>query len=317
MSQGLFQFDLWNEKPKSGRWDWDSLRKEIVKHGMRNSLLVGPMPTASTSQILGNTESFEIAKSNVFVRRTQSGEFIVSRASLVKDLQAAGLWSPTMSNLLIAQRGKVQQIPQIPSELKALYKVNSEIPIKLQIDRGIARAKFIDQSQSMNEEVADPTLKKLTAMHFYSWKKGAKTLVYYTHRADPAVNAIAFTVDKTLLAQTIGSAANTGAEDTDEENDEEPDLDVKDQKTDSMTFAADVAAAVYSSASMFPDLKLNAASAAAIAGATAATAAALADIAPACATIVAAAPGDLKAALAALAAAQDKVDAVQCVSCSG
>tara|TARA_R110002072_G_scaffold64203_7_gene159899 strand:+ start:62449 stop:64809 length:2361 start_codon:yes stop_codon:yes gene_type:complete len=193
ISQGLFQFDLWNVKPTGKNWDWAKLKKEVKKHGVRNSLLVAPMPTASTSQILGNNECFEPITSNIYVRRVLSGEFAVVNKALVNDLVEAGLWNDEMRNSIIAQNGSVQGIESIPEEIKALYKTVWEIKQKSVIDMSAGRAPYIDQGQSLNVHMQEPNFGKLSSMHFYAWKSGLKTGMYYL-RTRAAVNAVQFTV---------------------------------------------------------------------------------------------------------------------------
>jgi len=197
LSEGKFQFDLWQVVP-SDRWDWEKLRQEVMTHGARNSLLLAPMPTASTSQILGNNECFEPYTSNIYNRRVLSGEFVVVNKFLLKDLIELGLWNPTMKNKLIAENGSVQNIPEIPTELKELYKTVWEIKQKTIIDMAAERGAFICQSQSLNLFIAEPNLAKLTSMHFHAWKSGLKTGMYYL-RTKAAVDAIKFTVDTQLL----------------------------------------------------------------------------------------------------------------------
>lgn len=197
LSEGKFQFDLWQVVP-SDRWDWEKLRQEVMTHGVRNSLLLAPMPTASTSQILGNNECFEPYTSNIYNRRVLSGEFVVVNKFLLKDLIELGLWNPTMKNKLIAENGSVQNIPEIPTELKELYKTVWEIKQKTIIDMAAERGAFICQSQSLNLFMAEPNLAKLTSMHFHAWKRGLKTGMYYL-RTKAAVDAIKFTVDTQLL----------------------------------------------------------------------------------------------------------------------
>lgn len=195
VSKGIFQFDMWGVTPGSGRWDWDSLKKEVKKNGLRNSLLVAPMPTASTSQILGNNECFEPYTSNIYTRRTLSGEFIVVNKHLMKDLITLGLWDESMKNRLIAANGSVQGIPEIPQNIKDIYKTVWEISQKAIIDMAADRGAYICQSQSMNVHIQDPNFGKLTSMHFYAWKKGLKTGMYYL-RSKAAASAIQFTVEK-------------------------------------------------------------------------------------------------------------------------
>ena len=232
MSKGQLQYDMWGVTPTS-LWDWAALKSDIAKYGVRNSLLVAPMPTASTAQvltwnmvmllhhhsiqILGNNESIEPFTSNIYARRVLSGEFQVVNKHLLKDLVERGLWTDSMKNQLIAENGSVQRIAGtfmnrvnkrwqlttfvagIPDDLKALYKTVWEISQKSLIDMAADRGAFIDQSQSFNVHVAQPNFAKMTSMHFYAWKKGLKTGMYYL-RTRPAADAIKFTVDQTQLA---------------------------------------------------------------------------------------------------------------------
>ncbi|MFN8297027.1 MAG: ribonucleoside-diphosphate reductase subunit alpha [Chitinophagales bacterium] len=193
ISEGKFQFDLWNVTP-TNRWDWETLRKEIMEHGVRNSLLVAPMPTASTSQILGNNECFEPYTSNIYTRRVLSGQFMVVNKHLLRDLIDLGLWSEEMKNAIIANNGSIQSIDGIPQEIKDLYKTAWEIKQRSIIDMAADRGAFIDQSQSLNLFMESPNYKKLTSAHFYAWEKGLKTGMYYL-RSRPAVDPIKFTVD--------------------------------------------------------------------------------------------------------------------------
>lgn len=197
-SKGIFQFDMWGVTPNSGRWDWNKLKNEVKKNGLRNSLLLAPMPTASTSQILGNNECFEPYTSNIYTRRVLSGEFIVVNKHLLRDLVEMGLWSEDMKNKLIAANGSVQMIPEIPQHLKDLYKTAWEISQKAIIEMAADRGAFICQSQSLNIHMQDPNFGKLTSMHFYAWKKGLKTGMYYL-RTKAAADAIKFTLDKESL----------------------------------------------------------------------------------------------------------------------
>lgn len=194
-SKGILQFDMWNTTPESGRWDWDGLKKKIKDVGLRNSLLLAPMPTASTSQILGNTESFEPLSNNMYVRRTQAGEFMVVNEYLVRDLMKRRLWSEHMKDQIVANYGSIQSIDDIPDDVKKLYKTVWEIKMKTMIDMAAARGAYIDQSQSFNGYMAEPTPNKLTSMHFYAFKKGLKTGMYYL-RMDPPTNADQVTVTK-------------------------------------------------------------------------------------------------------------------------
>jgi ribonucleoside-diphosphate reductase alpha chain len=201
LSQGKFQFDLWGVTPDSGRWDWESLRAEVVKHGARNSLLVAPMPTASTAQILGNNESFEPYTSNIYVRRVLSGEFMVVNKHLLKDLVALGLWNDAMKQEIIAANGSVQGIARIPQHIKDLYKTVWEISQRRIIDQAADRGAYICQSQSLNLHVQNVNFGKLTSMHFHAWKRGLKTGMYYL-RTKAAADAIKFTVEK-QAAETL------------------------------------------------------------------------------------------------------------------
>ena len=193
-SQGILQFDLWGMNEHSGRWDWDSLKAEIMDKGMRNSLLVAPMPTASTSQILGNNECFEAFTSNLYVRRTLSGEFIVLNKHLVNDLIAAGLWSMELKDEILRHKGSIQAINGIPDNIKELYKTTWEIKQKHVLDMAADRGAYIDQSQSMNIHMIDANAAKVSSMHFYGWKSGLKTGMYYL-RTKAAADAIQFTVE--------------------------------------------------------------------------------------------------------------------------
>ncbi len=200
VSKGIFQFDMWGVTPSSGRWGWDKLKQEVKQHGVRNSLLVAPMPTASTSQILGNNECFEPYTSNVYTRRTLSGDFIVANKHLMKDLIDLGLWSETMRQKLISTNGSVQAIPEIPQNIKDIYKTVWEISQKAIIDMSAERGAYICQSQSLNIHLTDPNFGKLTSMHFYAWKKGLKTGMYYL-RSTAAADAIKFTLDKAAIKE--------------------------------------------------------------------------------------------------------------------
>ncbi len=201
-SQGIFQFDLWNVTPKSNRYDWVSLKEKVKKFGLRNSLLVAPMPTASTSQILGNNECFEPYTSNIYTRRTLSGEFIIVNKHLMKDLIELGLWNDSMRNRLISTNGSVQSVPGIPQHIKDIYKTVWEISQKIIIDMAADRGAYICQSQSMNIFMQDPNFGKLTSMHFYAWKKGLKTGMYYL-RSQAATSAIKFTLDKSSFEPKV------------------------------------------------------------------------------------------------------------------
>ncbi|WP_210462240.1 ribonucleoside-diphosphate reductase subunit alpha [Rufibacter roseolus] len=206
ISRGIFQFDMWGVTPESGRWDWEALRQEVVEHGVRNSLLVAPMPTASTSQILGNNEGFEPYTSNIYVRRVLSGEFMVVNKHLLNDLIALGLWNDQMKNAIIAANGSVQGISNIPQNIKDLYKTVWEISQRTIIDMSADRGAYICQSQSLNLHVSNVNFGKLTSMHFHSWKKGLKTGMYYL-RTKAAADAIKFTVEK-QAAETLAPMYN-------------------------------------------------------------------------------------------------------------
>lgn len=211
VSKGIFQYDMWNVTP-SDLWDWAALKEKVAKHGIRNSLLLAPMPTASTAQILGNNEAIEAYTSNIYSRRVLSGEFQIVNHHLLGDLTERGLWNDDMKNEIISNNGSIQNVDNIPSELKALYKTVWEISQKVVIEMAADRGAFIDQSQSLNIHIAEPNYGKLTSMHFYAWKQGLKTGMYYL-RTKPAASAIKFTVDKTRLQQTTktnGTAETNG-----------------------------------------------------------------------------------------------------------
>jgi ribonucleoside-diphosphate reductase alpha subunit len=192
VSKGILQYDMWNIKPSS-RWDWKDLKEEIAQYGIRNSLLVALMPTASTAQILGNSECFEPYTSNLYTRRVLSGEFIVVNKYLMKDLVKIGLWDEQMKQRSLAANGSIQNIQEIPEELKQLYKTAWEIKQRTILDMAADRAPFICQSQSLNLFIDQPTFNKLSSMHFYGWKKGLKTGMYYL-RTQAAAEPIKFTV---------------------------------------------------------------------------------------------------------------------------
>jgi ribonucleotide reductase alpha subunit len=175
LSQGKFQFDLWGKKPASSRYDWDKLRQDVITYGARNSLLVAPMPTASTSQILGNNESFEPYTSNVYTRRVLAGEFVCINPHLVKDLIEIDMWTSDVKNSLMAHNGSIQNIRGIPNHIKMLYKTVWEIPQRVMINLAIGRSPYICQSQSLNLYMGEPNFSKMTSMHFYGWKNGLKT----------------------------------------------------------------------------------------------------------------------------------------------
>lgn len=192
-SQGLLQFDLWNQKPKSGRWDWDKLKAEIKSYGLTNSLFLAVMPTASTAQILGNNEAAEPFTYNMYTRRVLAGEFTLVNKYLQRDLIKLGLWNEQMCQYLISNRGSIQNCPDIPDNLKKLYKGAFEISQKIIINMAADRGKYIDQSQSMNIFLSTPTPEKLTSMHIYGWEKGLKTGMYYLRR-EPIKRTQAFTI---------------------------------------------------------------------------------------------------------------------------
>ncbi|RYY59328.1 MAG: ribonucleoside-diphosphate reductase subunit alpha, partial [Chitinophagaceae bacterium] len=194
VSKGVFQFDMWGVEP-SMRWDWYTLKAEVIKHGVRNSLLVAPMPTASTSQILGNNECFEPYTSNIYVRRVLSGEFVIVNKHLLKDLVELNLWNDDMKNQIMSHNGSIQKIDAIPDPIKEIYKTVWEIKQRAIIDMAADRGAYICQSQSLNLFVDQPTTGKLTSMHFYGWKKGLKTGMYYL-RTKAATQAVQFTVEK-------------------------------------------------------------------------------------------------------------------------
>lgn len=194
VSEGILQYDMWGVTP-SKRWDWDELKAKIAKHGIRNSLLLAPMPTASTSQILGNNECFEPYTSNIYTRRTLSGEHIVVNKHLLHDLIGLGLWNNSMKQRLMAANGSVQNIPEIPDHIKDLYKTAYELSQKVIIDMSADRGAFICQSQSLNLFVENPNYGKLSSMHFYGWQRGLKTGMYYL-RSKAAVDPIKFTISK-------------------------------------------------------------------------------------------------------------------------
>jgi len=204
ISQGEFQFNLWGLKDSdlSGRWDWESLRKEVLKHGVRNSLLVAPMPTASTSQILGNNEAFEPYTSNIYTRRTLSGEFIVVNKHLLEDLVNLGIWNDNLKQEIMRHNGSVQNIDAIPADIKELYKTVWEMSMKDILDMSRQRGYFIDQSQSLNLFMENANFAKLTSMHFYAWQSGLKTGMYYL-RTKSAVDAIKFTLNNDKKAEPV------------------------------------------------------------------------------------------------------------------
>jgi len=207
LSKGMFQFDLWGVTP-SNRWDWDSLRERVKKVGVRNSLLVAPMPTASTSQILGNNECFEPYTSNLYTRRTLAGEHIVVNKHLMRDLVRLGLWDEEMREAIMAANGSVQGIEDIPKEVREVYKTAYEISQKVIIDMSADRGAFICQSQSLNVFMEAPTFAKLSSMHFYAWQKGLKTGMYYL-RSKAATDPIKFTLSKKHQQKFVQNAKST------------------------------------------------------------------------------------------------------------
>merc|ERR1712051_350874 len=206
-SKGKLQFDLWNRTPQSGRWDWIALKSKIALHGLRNSLLVAPMPTASTAQILGNNESFEPYTQNLYVRRVLSGEFVQVNRHLLHDLVKRKLWSEDLRMQLIAHNGSVQNL-DLPGDIKELYKTVWEVKQRIVLDMAADRGAYIDQSQSLNIHMVDATTAKLSSMHFHGWQLGLKTGMYYL-RTKAAADAIKFTVevDRMRKAATDGSSA--------------------------------------------------------------------------------------------------------------
>jgi len=208
-SKGQLQFDLWGKTAHSGRWDWDSLKARIVKHGMRNSLLVAPMPTASTAQILGNNESFEPYTQNLYVRRVLSGEFVSVNRHLLKDLVERKLWTEDLRMQLIAHNGSVQNL-DLPADLRELYKTVWEIKQRIVLDMAADRGAYIDQSQSLNIHMVDATTAKLSSMHFHGWQLGLKTGMYYL-RTKAAADAIKFTVEVDKMRKGAGEGAKEDA----------------------------------------------------------------------------------------------------------
>merc|ERR1712165_353621 len=207
--KGQLQFDLWGSTPKSGRWDWAALKEKISRHGLRNSLLVAPMPTASTAQILGNNESFEPYTQNLYVRRTLSGEFVQVNRHLLRDLVTRKMWTEDLRMQLIAHNGSVQQL-DLPADLRELYKTVWEIKQRIVLDMAADRGAYIDQSQSLNIHMVDASTAKLSSMHFHGWQLGLKTGMYYL-RTKAAADAIKFTVEvdkmrKASMASTESDA---------------------------------------------------------------------------------------------------------------
>jgi ribonucleoside-diphosphate reductase alpha chain len=207
VSKGIFQYDMWNVTP-SNRWEWDVLKEEVKKYGVRNSLLLAPMPTASTAQILGNNECFEPYTSNIYTRRVLSGEFIIVNKHLLRDLVKLGVWNDDIKNKLMAANGSVQNIDEIPDNIKALYKTAWEISQKTIIEMAADRGAYICQSQSLNVFMENANFAKLTSMHFYGWKLGLKTGMYYL-RTKAATDAIKFTLDKSSMEKPVAQEAKT------------------------------------------------------------------------------------------------------------
>jgi len=208
VSKGIFQFDMWGVVPGSERWNWTKLKRDVKKHGVRNSLLLAPMPTASTSQILGNNECFEPYTSNIYTRRVLSGEFIVVNKHLLKDLIKLNLWNETMKDRLMEANGSIQEIKEIPDDIKFLYRTVWEVSQKSIIDMAADRGAYICQSQSMNIHMQDANFGKLTSMHFHAWKKGLKTGLYYL-RTKAAADAIKFTIVKEEKSEDIEEKQET------------------------------------------------------------------------------------------------------------
>jgi len=214
VSKGILQYDMWGVTPTSLH-DWASLKAKIAKHGVRNSLLLAPMPTASTAQILGNNESVEAYTSNIYTRRVLSGEFQVVNQHLLKDLVELGIWSDDIKNDIISFNGSIQNIPEIPADIKQLYKTVWEISQKTVIRQAADRGAFIDQSQSLNIHIAEPNFGKMSSMHFYGWECGLKTGMYYL-RTKPAAQAIQFTVDKAKVKDAMSAKKDKLIPDSDQ-----------------------------------------------------------------------------------------------------
>ena len=193
-SEGILQFDMWKVTPSSGRYDWDALKARVREKGMRNSLLLAPMPTASTSQILGYNECIEPITSNIYSRRTIAGEFIMVNKYLMKELLDLGMWNETLKNHMVANNGSIQTLEYIPAEVREKYKTVWEIPMRDLIDMSADRGAYVCQSQSLNLWLEDPNYNTMTSMHFYSWSKGLKTGIYYLRRR-PRHHAQQFTIE--------------------------------------------------------------------------------------------------------------------------
>jgi len=218
-SKGIFQFHMWDSEPEFTKWDWAKLIEDVKKYGTRNSLLTALMPTASTSQILGNNECFEPITSNIYTRKTLAGEFIIINKYLVDDLINLGLWSNDIKDQIVYYNGSIQEIDEIPDDIKELYKTSWEIKQKSIIDLAASRGPFIDQSQSMNIFMAQPDFNRLTSSHFYSWKSGLKTGVYYL-RSKPASNATKFSINTNTLNKIKSNSGKYIEEQEDEEEDD-------------------------------------------------------------------------------------------------
>jgi len=208
VSNSIFQYDMWGVVP-SNRWDWSQLKAEVKKHGVRNSLLLAPMPTASTAQILGNNECFEPYTSNLYTRRVLSGEFIIVNRHLLKDLVKAGLWNRDMRLKIMSANGSIQNISEIPQDIKDLYKTAWEISQKSILELAADRGAYICQSQSLNIFMENANFAKLTSMHFYGWEKGLKTGMYYL-RTKAATDAIKFTVDQAISSEPEALVSKDG-----------------------------------------------------------------------------------------------------------
>ncbi len=257
ISQGKFQFNLWGveESSLSGRWDWSELRKEIKEHGVRNSLLLAPMPTASTSQILGNNECFEPYTSNIYTRRVLSGEFVVVNKHLLLDLVNLGLWNDELKTDIIRANGSIQDIPQIPDNIKELYKTVWEMSMRDIIDMSAERGYFIDQSQSLNLFVEGANMAKLTSMHFYAWERGLKTGMYYL-RTKAASDAIKFTVQKQTKSE-VEPVLSTKQTDKIASAPAAPKVQLSEAEAVGEIRASELAKAVKEAASMTAEEQLN------------------------------------------------------------
>ena len=218
-SEGKLQFHLWDSEPEFSKWDWNLLIKNIKKYGTRNSLLTALMPTASTSQILGNNECFEPFTSNIYTRKTLAGEFIIINKYLVEDLISLNLWNTEIKDKIIFYNGSVQEINEIPADVRDLYKTSWEIKQKSIIDLATSRGPFVDQSQSMNIFMAQPDFNRLTSSHFYSWKSGLKTGIYYL-RSKPATNAIKFSINTNTLNKIKSNSSKYKVEEDDDDDEE-------------------------------------------------------------------------------------------------